>query len=118
LRTIALNRLRGFWRSSRAHTVTTGNGDVERQLEQLTDPQSDLSRLWDEQHDRHVLRRLLDLIQSEFTPNTWLAFERVAVNGDPAAKAAADLGMTVNAVLLAKSRVLRRLRQEARGLVE
>jgi hypothetical protein len=31
---------------------------------------------------------------------------------------AAELGTTVNAVFLAKSRVLRRLRQEAQGLVD
>jgi RNA polymerase sigma-70 factor (ECF subfamily) len=36
----------------------------------------------------------------------------------PAAEAAAELDLSVNAVLLAKSRVLRRLRQKAAGLIE
>jgi RNA polymerase sigma-70 factor (ECF subfamily) len=84
----------------------------------LEDPDSGLSRLWDEEHDRHVLRRLMELIEHEFSPAAWQAFRRVGLSGEGAAAVAADLGMTVNAVLLAKSRVLRRLRQEARGLVD
>ena len=56
--------------------------------------------------------------EPEFAPSTWQAFQRLAVDGRPAAEVAAELGTTVNAVLLAKSRVLRRLRQEARGLVD
>jgi RNA polymerase sigma-70 factor, ECF subfamily len=35
----------------------------------------------------------------------------------PAADVAESLGLSVNAVLIAKSRVLRRLRQEGRGLI-
>jgi DNA-directed RNA polymerase specialized sigma24 family protein len=34
------------------------------------------------------------------------------------AEVAAELGISVNAALIAKSRVLRRLREEIRGLVE
>jgi RNA polymerase sigma-70 factor (ECF subfamily) len=118
LRSITLNKLRGFWRSSRTHAVASGDSAVQQELEQLADSDSGLSRVWDEEHDRHVLRRLLELIEPEFAPTIWLAFARVALKGDPAALVAADLGITVNAVLLAKSRVLRRMRLEARGLVE
>jgi RNA polymerase sigma-70 factor (ECF subfamily) len=118
LRTITLHRLRGFWRSSRSHATASGDSEVERQLNQLEDPNSGLSRFWDEEHDRHVLGRLMDLIASEFSPHIWQAFELVALKGEAAADVATKLDTTVNAVLLAKSRVLRRLRQEARGLVD
>jgi RNA polymerase sigma-70 factor (ECF subfamily) len=46
------------------------------------------------------------------------AFQRHVREGRAAAEVAAELGVTVNVVLLAKSRILRRLRQEARGLIE
>jgi RNA polymerase sigma-70 factor (ECF subfamily) len=118
LRTITVHRLRHFWRSQRSRPVATGDSAVEEQLRQLEDPDSGLSRLWDEEHDRHVLRRLLELIEHEFSPTTWQAFRRVGLTGESAAAVAADLGMTVNAVLLAKSRVLRRLREEACELVD
>jgi RNA polymerase sigma-70 factor (ECF subfamily) len=118
LRTIAVNRLRAFWRARQARPVATGDSDVVRQLEQLEDPNSGLSRLWDEEHDRHILNRLLELIEPEFAPATWQAFRRITLNGERAAAVAANLGLSVNAVLLAKSRVLRRLRHEAQGLLE
>src|SRR5262249_286804 len=98
--------------------VATGDSDMERRLDELADPDSSLSRLWDQEHDQHVLRRLLELVEPEFTASTWQAFRRVALEGGRPADVAAELGLSVNAVLLAKSRVLRRLRQEAQGLVD
>jgi RNA polymerase sigma factor (sigma-70 family) len=118
LRTIAANRIRAFWKKRRTQAVGMADSEADRRLAELEDPASGLSHLWDQEHDRYVLRRLLELVEPEFAPSTWQAFQRLAVDGRPAAEVAAELGTTVNAVLLAKSRVLRRLRQEARGLVD
>jgi len=115
LRTITVNHLRSFWRSRRPQTLAA---EAEQSLAQLEDPASDLSRLWDEEHDRHVLRRLLELIQGEFEPATWRAFELVVLQEQTAGEAAAGLGITANAVRIAKSRVLARLRQESDGLID
>jgi RNA polymerase sigma-70 factor (ECF subfamily) len=63
--------------------------------------------------DRHaVLRRAVELLRGEVEERTWRAFWRVAVDGHAPADVAADLGLTVNAVYLAKTRLLRRLRDE------
>jgi RNA polymerase sigma-70 factor (ECF subfamily) len=91
---------------------------VEKQLAELEDPHSGLSRLWDEQHDRHIMARLLQTIACEFNAVSWQAFERHALEGKPASVVATELGVSVNVVLLAKSRILRRLRQEAQGLLD
>jgi RNA polymerase sigma-70 factor (ECF subfamily) len=56
--------------------------------------------------------------QSNFDPPTWQAFRRYALEGEPAPQVAKALGLSLNCVLLAKSRVMKRLRQEAAGLVE
>jgi RNA polymerase sigma-70 factor (ECF subfamily) len=117
LRGITVNRLRGLWRARNQPARASGDSDVARQLEQLEDPHSRLSQLWDAEHDRHVMARLLALIEPEFPPNSWQAFKRHVRDGVVAAEVAAELGVTVNVVLLAKSRILRRLRQEARGIV-
>ena len=50
-------------------------------------------------------RRPAREIRLEFQPATWHAFEETVRKGREAAVVAADLGMTVNAVLIAKSRV-------------
>jgi RNA polymerase sigma-70 factor (ECF subfamily) len=57
-------------------------------------------------------------VRGEFTATTWEAFRGVALEGRPAAAVGARLGLTANAVLIAKSRVLRRLREEGRGLLD
>jgi RNA polymerase sigma-70 factor (ECF subfamily) len=58
------------------------------------------------------------LVRPEFTEATWQAFQRLALDGAPGQVVAEELGLSVNAVLIAKSRVLARLRQEAQGLVD
>ena len=62
--------------------------------------------------DAGLSRRGLDLVRAEFENRTWEAFWRTAVEGHAPAHVAEDLGMSVPAVYKAKSRVLRRLRQE------
>lgn len=118
LRTILVNRVREFWRSQRARPLATGKSDVAQMLDQLADPDSGLSRLWDQEHDRHVVQRLLQLIEPQCSPTTWQAFRRLVLEGRKADAVAAELGISVNAVFIAKSRVLQRLRQEAQGLLE
>jgi RNA polymerase sigma-70 factor (ECF subfamily) len=117
LRQITVNRLRNFWQS-RANRLAGRGGDFETMLDQLADPSSDLSRLWDQQHDEHVVRRALDLIEPDFEATTWQAFHQVTRGGIGAAQVADNLGITVNAVFIAKSRVLARLRQEIQGLID
>lgn len=118
LRTILANRLREFWRGRRLRPTATGDSDFDAMLDQLADPESGLSRLWDQEHDQHIARRLLALIEPQFAPSTWQAFRRVVLEGARPEVAAAELGLTVNAVFIAKSRVLQRLRQESRDLLD
>jgi RNA polymerase sigma-70 factor (ECF subfamily) len=117
LRLITVHRLRAYWeRESRP--PPKGDRDQAEFLAQLADPTSALSRAWDDEHDRHVTRTLLESIRLEFQPATWRAFERQVQHGQSAAKVAEELGLSVNAVLIAKSRVLKRLRGKAAGLVD
>ena len=84
----------------------------------MENPASELSRLWDGEHDRYVLRQLLDLVKPHFAPATWMAFYRVALKGETPRDVATEMQISLNAVVTAKSRVLRRLRKEAEGLVD
>jgi RNA polymerase sigma-70 factor (ECF subfamily) len=117
LRTILVHRLRDFWRARRARPQLTGDHPLLHLLEQWSDPQASLSRLWDEEHDRYVVGRLLQRIEAVVTPSTWQAFRRVVIDGQDEETVAAELGLSVNAVFIAKSRVLSRLRREAAGLI-
>jgi RNA polymerase sigma-70 factor (ECF subfamily) len=116
LRAITVNRLRLFWRARQARPLATGDSDLARKLDELEDPHSDLSQQWNREHDRHVAQRLLEVLEVEFETTTWQAFRRVALAGAKAPEVAAELGLSLNAVYLAKYRVMRRLREEMRGL--
>ncbi len=118
LRAITVNCLRDFWKARRREPQGAGDTSFAWMMEQLADATSGLSRLWDQEHDRHVSQKLLETIRPQFEERTWRAFQRVAVDGATADEAAAELGITTNAVFIAKSRVLTRLRQEAAGLVD
>jgi RNA polymerase sigma-70 factor (ECF subfamily) len=118
LRTILANRLREFWRGRRLRPTATGESDFIAFLDQLEDRDSGISRLWDQEHDQHIVRRLLAMIEPQFASSTWQAFRRVVLDGARPDAVAADLGLTVNAVFIAKSRVLQRLRQEAREFLD
>jgi RNA polymerase sigma-70 factor, ECF subfamily len=116
LRNIAVNKARNLCkRRSRRHEVVLDlTGEF---LDKLANPDSDLAREWDREHDEHVLRKILAVVQPDFNPTTWESFQRFALDGLPAARVAEDLGLTENAVLLAKTRVIRRSRQVAGDLL-
>jgi RNA polymerase sigma-70 factor (ECF subfamily) len=115
LRQVTANRVREFWRK-RARQLQSP--ESESFLSRLEDPASELAGQWDREHDRHVFHRLEEIIRPDFEESTWQAYRRFAVEGKPADEVAAELGLTRNAVILAKSRVLRRLREETGILIE
>lgn len=113
LRVILTNRCRHHLRS-RPATLTV---DVAV-LDELEDEASDLALRWDVEHDQQVAARLLIVIRTEFESLTWTAFDRVVIGGEKPAAVANALGMSVNSVYQARSRVLARLRLEAGSLLD
>ena len=87
-------------------------------LDAVASADSVLGRAWDREHDAHLAARALRMVKGDFAPATWAAFCRQVLDGKPAADVAKELGLSVNSVLLAKSRVLKRLRTELAGLVD
>jgi RNA polymerase sigma-70 factor (ECF subfamily) len=118
LRTIVCSRTTDYWRAIDAGTRGQGGSGAITALQQITDPDSELNRQWDDEHDRYVVDCLLDLVVEEFEPATLQAFRRLAIDGASGAEVGKELGMAVDAVYAAKSRVLRRIRQLADGLID
>jgi RNA polymerase sigma-70 factor (ECF subfamily) len=73
---------------------------------------------WEAEYRQRLVGRALGLMQAEFQPTTWKACWECAVCGRPAAEVARELGISIGAVYMAKSRVLSRLRQELDGLLD
>jgi RNA polymerase sigma-70 factor, ECF subfamily len=118
LRTIVCRRTADYWRAIDMKTQTTGGSGATAALQQIADPDSELNRQWDEEHDQYVIHCLLDLVEQKFEPVSLQAFRRLALDGAGGAEVAQELGLSVAAVYVAKSRVLARIRQEAAGLID
>jgi RNA polymerase sigma-70 factor (ECF subfamily) len=112
LRTVTLNKWReGLRRDGRRPEI---NGvDLSEQAGPDT-----MRELEDAEYHDYLARRALALMQAEFQPSTWKACWEQVVHGRTAAEVAAQLGISEAAAHVAKSRVLRRLRQELRGLLD
>jgi RNA polymerase sigma-70 factor (ECF subfamily) len=118
LRGIMMNKLKGFRRARQHRPLATGDSRIAELAEQLADPHSALSRQWDVEQNQHLARQVMTEVAAEFEPVTVDAFRGVMLEeADPAA-VAERLGISVNAVYLAKFRVLRRVRQRLAGLLD
>lgn len=118
LRKILVHRLQSYWRGRKQHPPAKGGSSLLEQLHQLQDETSQLSRIWNEEHDREVIAKLIELVRTRFEPKTWEAFRRQMFEGQRAADVAADLGLGIGSVYMARNRVLTALRSEADGLVD
>jgi RNA polymerase sigma factor (sigma-70 family) len=118
LKGIVVNRLRNFWRARGRGALASGGSDMIARLDELEDDRSPLSQTWQLEHDQHLARKLLEMIEPRFTESTREAFRRLVLEGADADDVAAELGLSLNAVFTAKSRVLRELRTIGRGLLD
>jgi RNA polymerase sigma-70 factor (ECF subfamily) len=73
---------------------------------------------WVAEFHAHLLSAALDRIRDRFEPPTWRAFEEVWLNNRQSNDVAHELAQPIEAVYLAKSRVLKRLRDELMLLAE
>ncbi|MDB5307118.1 MAG: sigma-70 family polymerase sigma factor [Gemmataceae bacterium] len=109
LRRITERRIIDHRRSRRRQPEAVGGSDALEQL--LGVPDGGDADPPDHGSVSGALDPILDSVRGEFEHRTWQAFWRTTVDGQPVAAVAAELGVTGNAVYLARSRVLARLRQ-------
>jgi hypothetical protein len=67
-----------------------GGSDAVQVLQELADPGSALSGLWDREHDEHLASRALARVRVDVTEVTWEAFTRHAPAGQPVKDVATD----------------------------
>lgn len=112
LRAIALNKVRERNRyiASRNMTALYSNESA------LATNQSDCFE--ESEYRSFLVNRALDLMKSHFPEQQWQACWKQLIERRSPSDVALELGMTVNAVYLAKSRVLKMLREELKGLLD
>ncbi|MCA9067701.1 MAG: sigma-70 family RNA polymerase sigma factor [Planctomycetaceae bacterium] len=98
--------------------TAVGGSSAHQVLQQI--PEFDCPELPEaplESDESSLVRRALELIQTEFETRTWQAFWRVTIDEVKATHVAEELGMSPGAIYNAKYKVLRRLRTEFEGLI-
>jgi RNA polymerase sigma-70 factor (ECF subfamily) len=115
LGTLTYRRLARFF-ARKGRGAGAGGGAADEVLDGTAAPPPDPE--WADAFNGHVLSVALERIRPNFEPSTWRVFERVWLEQRPAPEAAGELNVPVEAVYLAKSRVLKRLREEVLLLAE
>lgn len=118
LRTITHNKVYDHFRRQGKEPQAAGGTEANIRFSQLESLEHPTESDDEEQAYQQLVRRALELIREDFTPRTWQAFWRVAVDGQRPVDIADELQMRPGAVRVAKSRVLQRLRQELGELLE
>jgi RNA polymerase sigma factor (sigma-70 family) len=115
LLTIARNELRRLVRKSSGAAQGTGDSSVHRQLDQQ--PAPDDQAEFEREYQLRVFHWAADRVRQAFRESTWSAFWRSVVEKQEPAAVAFDLGISVGAVYIARTRVLAAIRREV-ALVE
>jgi RNA polymerase sigma-70 factor (ECF subfamily) len=111
MRTITRNKIYDHFRTRQGHPPAQGGSDAHEAMLRVREPPSPCFEN-PPGADAAILPHALELVRAEFENRTWEAFWRAVVEGQSPGHVAEDLGMSVQAVYKAKSRVLRRLRGE------
>ena len=118
LRVITQNKIHDYFRRLGRQPQAAGGTDANLRLSQLPAVEDSDGDDDERQAYQQLMHRALELIRCEFTTRTWQAFWRVAVDGQRPVDVAQELAMQPGTVRVAKSRVLRRLRQELGELLD
>lgn len=111
--TIVRNRLRNELKAKALREQASGDsGDsgVAARIEAEPSREEDWETTWQRDHQQRLFAWAASQVEAEVEPRTWQAFWKTTVDGKSGRVAAEELGMTLAAVYLAKSRVMAKLR--------
>jgi RNA polymerase sigma-70 factor (ECF subfamily) len=115
LGTVTHNRVANHFRSlARNQREMTGLGDMTQDPPAPQAPASE----WVEEFNSQILKTALERVQPLFEVKTWQAFELLWIQNHAGAAAAKALELSIDSVYMAKSRVLKRLKEEVLSLAE
>jgi RNA polymerase sigma-70 factor (ECF subfamily) len=115
--TVTRNALCTFFEAQRRVPRGSGDRTMQTWLEGQPGPDEE-SAVWDREYQQRLLAIAADEVRPSFEECTWQAFWHTAVLGNPGKDVAASLGLSVGAVYIAKSRVLARIKERVRDLLE
>lgn len=96
----------------------SGDTDANHRLAEAPAPHEDGDEDWSREHEHRLFVWAAEKVRTEVTESTWRAFWLTAVEGKRGQVVARELGLSVAAVYLAKSRVMARIKDQILPLQE
>jgi RNA polymerase sigma-70 factor (ECF subfamily) len=118
LRGITRNTMLMHYRRANRQPQASGGTDALVQLQEVAEGQTPAPEEQDPPSELEALRRrALELVRGQVEERTWQAFWLTAIEEQSPVEVAARLGISATAVRMAKSRVLRRLKEQFSELI-
>jgi RNA polymerase sigma-70 factor (ECF subfamily) len=113
LRVLTRNQVLLYVRKNQGRPVAEGGSDALQRLQAVAGPEPG-----EDEQMQQVYARALEQVRCAFEEPTWRAFWLTAIEGRSPAALVTELGMSAVAIRQAKSRVLRRIKQELGDVLE
>ena len=104
-------------RNSRRQPTGSGEATIEDLLKQLP-ADDEMDQLWEAEYRQHLFEWACSKIRPQFSESSWRAFEQTAIENRSPQAVAADLGISVGAVYISKSRVTKKIRDAIASIDE
>jgi RNA polymerase sigma-70 factor (ECF subfamily) len=113
LRTVTLNK----WRERNRRASLPIAAASTSQIASLVQPEA-AEELWDQEYRQQLVARCLELLKDQFQPTTWAACKKYVLSDSPAEEIAEEFGLSIWTIYSAKSRLLKKLRDQLDGMLE
>ncbi len=114
LKTIATNKCREYFRRRAAKE----NRERAVAVNQETEFDDSIEKFWEQEYEALLWRSAIQIMKTEFEESTWQACWEFIVSGRSAKEIGQELNMSEGAVYVAKSRVLKKIREQLKGMLE
>ncbi len=115
--TIVRHKLANLQAAASNQLPGSGDSAIHWLLDQCPAPESAAAE-WEAEWQQRLFSWACEQVRPEVSASTWQAFWRTAMEGQPSKQVAADLGLTLTAVYLARRRVLARLKVQISSVQE
>jgi RNA polymerase sigma-70 factor (ECF subfamily) len=117
LRVVTRSRVMDFFRANSHREVPVGGTSFMERINSIVEQGDEV--IGEERAETNILvERAMSLLQSEFSANDCKAFHMLVIDAIAPREVAEKLGLSLNSVYIAKSRILKRMRDEFDDLMD
>ncbi|MGY8771427.1 MAG: sigma-70 family RNA polymerase sigma factor [Pirellulales bacterium] len=102
--------------SRKPQDLAVGGSSVRELLEEHPDADPETEQQIELEYRRELYLRAAEIVQTDVAPDTWKAFEMTVLQALPIQEVATQLSKSVGTIYASRSRIMRRLRDEAERL--